>query len=549
MCARVQVVFTGDAARDRALLCQVGITLLCVMLGTALVFVSPFSTQLQASRNITLEAAELAASDYYHSGRWHADGWATFNAFVEAQTITFVGYDSPTQGRYANAQTSVIACAAVLCALASVTGVAQYFITYSFNSFSKGCLLVSCGIVAVGMGILQWGFRSEFVTLSGVAALGYYLALMLASSVLEWRAHDWNFTRNVRVLLSTSMMLVFIAAATLTFRGACFEYRAVLSCPIDSDPGVPNATRMGAGVLTLWSLCAAAAGVSYLKRLYGDRLAPWILPTAAVTLSLLTIVGCHFIGGMGIAALTLVCTLTTVGLLSGGLGLPHYHVRSNYILPVWVYDPKADEFRQANASVLRVIAGLWVVLFWAGVVVYTQLTTIPSLVSSFSVSLFYMYTMSAIHSDQVSGAKLASDLTPEMVAQAVHVLKRRLKPSDALGIAGGGGGGGSGGGGAIGKGAGGGGAGGTAAVGARRASRRQSAMVAPTEASSMGSMGGIAAVAEFSFADVKDTCDEKIHLQFGTPARAQLEHVLGQIHNMLAGESERGSAGGGGVSS
>ena len=59
-------------------------------------------------------------------------------------------------------------------------------------------------------------------------------------------------------------------------------------------------------------------------------------------------------------ALTLVCTLTTVGLLSGGLGLPHYHVRSNYILPVWVYDPKADEFRQANASVLRVIAGLWV---------------------------------------------------------------------------------------------------------------------------------------------------------------------------------------------
>ena len=78
---------------------QVCVALLCIVLGTALVFVSPFSTQLQASKNITVEAAELAASDYYRSGRWHADGWATFDAFVEAQTITFVGYDSPTQGR------------------------------------------------------------------------------------------------------------------------------------------------------------------------------------------------------------------------------------------------------------------------------------------------------------------------------------------------------------------------------------------------------------------------------------------------------------------
>ena len=69
---------------------------------------------------------------------------------------------------------------------------------------------------------------------------------------------------------------------------------------------------------TAQPLCAAAAGVSYLKTLYGERLAPWILPTAAASLSLLTIVGCHFIGGMGVAALTRV--LQSKARLIGQLG-------------------------------------------------------------------------------------------------------------------------------------------------------------------------------------------------------------------------------------
>ena len=142
--------------------------------------------------------------------------------------------------------------------------------------------------------------KSVFFTIAGVAALGYYLLLLLIAGVLEWRAHDWNWTRNVRKLLGLGLTLVLIAAAALTYRGVCHE-DLQSACPVIcnkcGDPGIDNAKNIGITLHALWALSAGSMGVGYLKARYSDRIHPWLLPGLGATLSAGAIFGCTFIDG------------------------------------------------------------------------------------------------------------------------------------------------------------------------------------------------------------------------------------------------------------
>ena len=419
-------VFTGDVTRDRQLLIEVFLVFLCI---------------------------------------------------VGSTTTTVFTQDT---GGMTNPQLGFLTGFSVLVVLITRCAISKYFITFTFDMFSKVALVLAVGFTGIALAILHWGYQSNFITYSAVGAGGYFAAELLVTSVFIWRSYDWRLSRTVALLIGSDLLLILAVIITLIVR-----------------PQPPFDHTLGLALLMVWLLVLTSAGIGYL---WSHRPAqskyPWLLPTAFCSLAFILML-VAIILSMGMLAFTVICIITTLSLLAYGLGhSPAYHVRSNFILPIWEYDSQKDVFRQANASVLATFAGLWLLLLWAGVAEYTRVTTIPSLVSAFSVSLLYMYTMHAVHSDQTSLERLCKDLTPEMVAQAVTATKKQLAGSAA-----------------------------------QSAPPAQSAVLVTVVDEASDKL--LSDSSRVNFAHVTDTCSEDSMLQFGSPAHGQLNRVFVELHSLL----------------
>ena len=372
-----------------------------------------------------------------------------------------------------NPQIGLITGFSGLTILVTRCGVSKYFITYTFDAFSKGALCLAVFLTGLGLAILHFVLESDFIDESGLAAGTYFVLELLVSSLFIWRAHDWQLSRTVAINLTLSVMLILAG---------------ILVVIIKTD------RTLGLGMLMIWVLLVTSAGVGYL---WSHRPAQskysWILPACSLVIAA-TIMLVAIVMERGMLAFSVLFIIATLSLLAYGLSNTFaYHVRSNFILPVWAYDSTTGAFLQANSSVIATFGGLWMLMLWAGVTVYTRVTTAPSLVSSFSVSLLYMYSMHAVHADQISLQRLCHDLTPEMVAQAVTVTKKRRAGSAAL-------------------------------------------SAPPANAP----MGVVAITMErpekpttINFGQITDTCAESSMLQFGAPAHAQVNRVFAELHSLL----------------
>lgn len=420
-------VFTGNVARDRQLLIEVFLVFLCISGSTA-------------TTALTQDA--------------------------EGET---------------NPQLGFITGFSVLVVLITRCAISKYFITFTFDMFSKVALALAVASTGVALAILHYGYQSDFITYSAVGAGGYFAAELLVTSVFIWRSYDWRLSRTVALLIGSDLLLILAVIITLIVR-----------------PQPPFDSTLGLGLLMVWLLVVTSAGIGYLwsHRPAQSQRYPWLLPTVFCSLAFILML-VAFILSKSMLAFTVLLLITTLSLLAFGLGdTSAYHVRSNFILPIWEYDSQKDVFRQSNTSVLATFAGLWLLLLWAGFAVYTRVTTLPSLVSAFSVSLLYMYTMHAVHSDQTSLERLCKDLTPEMVAQAVTATKKQL-------------------------------AGGAA----QAALPAQSAVLVTVVEEASDKL--LSNTSRVNFAHVTDTCSEDSMLQFGSPAHGQLNRVFVELHSLL----------------
>ena len=418
-------VFTGNVARDRQLLIEVFLVLLCIFGSTA-------------TTVLTQDA--------------------------EGET---------------NPQLGFITGFSVLVVLITRCAISKYFITFTFDMFSKVALVLAVASTGVALAILHYGYRSDFITYSGVGAGGYFAAELLVTSVFIWRSYDWRLSRTVALLIGSDLLLILAVIITLIVR-----------------PQPPFDSTLGLGLLMVWLLVVTSAGIGYLwsHRPAQIQKYPWLLPTVFCSLALILMLVAFILSKL-MLAFTVLLIITTLSLLAYGLGdSSAYHIRSNFILPIWEYDSQKDVFRQANTSVLATFAGLWLLLLWAGFAVYTRVTTLPSLVSAFSVSLLYMYTMHAVHSDQTSLERLCKDLTPEMVAQAVTATKKQL-------------------------------------AGRQSAPPAQSAVLVTVVEEASDKL--LSDTSRVNFAHVTDTCSEDSMLQFGSPAHGQLNRVFDELHSLL----------------
>lgn len=372
-----------------------------------------------------------------------------------------------------NPQIGLITGFSGLTILVTRCGVSKYFITYTFDAFSKGALCLAVFLTGLGLAILRFVLESDFVDESGLAAGTYFVLELLVSSLFIWRAHDWQLSRTVAINLTLSVMLILAGILVVIIK---------------------TERTLGLGMLMVWMLLVTSAGVGYL---WSHRPAQskysWILPASLLVIAV-TIMLVAIVMERGMLAFSVLFIIATLSLLAYGLSNTFaYHVRSNFILPVWAYDSTTGAFLQANSPVIAIFGGLWMLLLWAGVAVYSRVTTAPSLVSSFSVSLLYMYSMHAVHADQISLQRLCHDLTPEMVAQAVTVTKKRRA--------------------------------GSAALSAPPAN-------APIGAVSI-TMESPEKPTTINFGQITDTCAESSMLQFGAPAHAQVNRVFAELHNLL----------------
>ena len=415
-------VFTGNVARDRQLLLDVFLVLLCIFGSTA-------------TTVLTQDA--------------------------EGET---------------NPQLGFITGFSVLVILITRCAISKYFITFTFDMFSKVALVLAVTLTGVALAILHYGYQSDFITYSAVGAGAYFAAELLVTSVFIWRSYDWRLSRTVALLIGSDLLLILAVIITLIAR-----------------PQPPFDSTLGLGLLMVWLLVVTSAGIGYLwsHRPAQSQKYPWLLPTVFCSLALILML-VSFVLSKGMLAFTVLLIITTLSLLAYGLGdSSAYHVRSNFILPLWEYDSQKDVFQQANTSVLATFAGLWLLLLWAGFAVYTQVTTLPSLVSAFSVSLLYMYTMHAVHSDQTSLERLCKDLTPEMVAQAVAATKKQLAESAV-----------------------------------QAAPPVHSAVLVTVREEAPDTP-------RVNLGHVTDTCSEDSMLLFGAPAHEQLKRVFDELHSLL----------------
>ena len=420
-------VFTGNVARDRQLLTEVFLVFLCISGSTA-------------------------------------------------TTVLTQDSDGET-----NPQLGFITGFSVLVILITRCAISKYFITFTFDMFSKVALVLAVALTGLALAILHYGYRSDFITYLGVGAGGYFAAELLVTSVFIWRSYDWRLSRTVALLIGSDLLLILAVIITLIVR-----------------PQPPFDSTLGLGLLMVWLLVVTSAGIGYLwsHRPAQSQKYPWLLPTVFCSLAFILML-VAFILSKAMLAFTVLLIITTLSLLAYGLGdSPAYHVRSNFILPIWEYDSQKDVFRQANTSVLATFAGLWLLLIWAQFAVYTRVSTLPSLVSAFSVSLLYMYTMHAVHSDQTSLERLCKDLTPEMVAQAVTATKKQLAGSAA-----------------------------------QSAPPAQSAVLVTVVDEASDKL--LSDSSRVNFAHVTDTCSEDSMLQFGSPAHGQLNRVFVELHSLL----------------
>ena len=157
--------------------------LIFILVGGALVGISPLREQLCEAR-LSMVSPQPRCDNITESFQRFLDagGWYDCVSFESA-----IGPSANCTTHQSNDQTAVISTTALISILISATGVAQYFITFTFNMFTKLSIALSIVVVAVG-GILLIRKKSVFFTIAGVAALGYYLLLLLISGVLEWRA-------------------------------------------------------------------------------------------------------------------------------------------------------------------------------------------------------------------------------------------------------------------------------------------------------------------------------------------------------------------------
>ena len=380
-----------------------------------------------------------------------------------------------------NPQLGFITGFSVLVILITRCAISKYFITFTFDMFSKVALVLAVTLTGVALAILHYGYQSDFITYSAVGAGAYFAAELLVTSVFIWRSYDWRLSRTVALLIGSDLLLILAVIITLIVR-----------------PQPPFDSTLGLGLLMVWLLVVTSAGIGYLwsHRPAQSQKYPWLLPTVFCSLALVLML-VSFILSKGMLAFTVLLIITTLSLLAYGLGdSSAYHVRSNFILPLWEYDSQKGVFQQANTSVLATFAGLWLLLLWAGFAVYTQVTTLPSLVSAFSVSLLYMYTMHAVHSDQTSLERLCKDLTPEMVAQAVAATKKQLAESAVQAA--------------------------PPVHSAVLVTVREEAPDRPLPDTPRVNLG-----------HVTDTCSEDSMLLFGAPAHEQLKRVFDELHSLL----------------
>ena len=108
--------------------------------------------------------------------------------------------------------------------------------------------------------------------------------------------------------------------------------------------------------------------------------------------------------------------------------------------------------------------------------------------------------MHAVHSDQLSMSALCADITPEMVAQAVHLSKRRQ-------------------------------------TFAAPALSKTNLLAAAAEAAARGAAEGDGEL--INYVGLTDTCDEKGIDVFGAPALAQLDVAMKEITALLEGAWRR----------
>ena len=108
--------------------------------------------------------------------------------------------------------------------------------------------------------------------------------------------------------------------------------------------------------------------------------------------------------------------------------------------------------------------------------------------------------MHAVHSDQLSMSALCADITPEMVAQAVHLSKRRQ-------------------------------------TFAAPALSKTNLLAAAAEAAARGAAEGDGGL--INYVGLTDTCDEKGIDVFGAPALAQLDVAMKEITALLEGALEK----------
>ena len=188
---------------------------------------------------------------------------------------------------------------------------------------------------------------------------------------------------------------------------------------------------VGLMLLCLWSLLLISVLLSLLwSRLASRltparraRLAPWLAAAAAAGLVGVLIGGAAADAGM--LTFSIGCWVSAGSLLASSLinGAGAYSVRGG-VLPVWAYDPISGATSQANASVLSALGALGVLLLWGVIAGYTALLTPATLICYLAASAFYMFALHAVHAGQLDVTKLCDDLTPEMVLQAVHVIRR-----------------------------------------------------------------------------------------------------------------------------
>ena len=291
----------------------------------------------------------------------------------------------------------------------SLSGATKFYATLRVRGFVL--LTTTATVVLLALVLVAYNLiGSQRVVEVTVAVLAYPTLLVFVTTLFICRASYWEASNMTYGLLALSMLLLLALVLTII---------------------VSTESRTTGFVgLALWVLLLLSALLPLLYSIWSRSNSSRRLGAALGASGVLFIIGALVVGslvGVGVLLVS-ACVWIAIGSL-GVYALSHRppveSVRAG-LLPVYAYDADQALAVTRHDFALAAFCALVALLGWAVFAAYTEWMTPVTGLAYWAAALLYIYALNAVHGSALDESSLCYDLTPQIVAQAVHLAKHSV---------------------------------------------------------------------------------------------------------------------------